>query len=149
MTETSPRVTTQLLSIFDGTVNELLMLYEIKLAPVPIEIILQRPKPGMWEQINFSEMSLGLGNIKSRYSPRMSLARMLARIIISSDWGTPRKLNSFGRDEDLIRAFARALVMPREWLIAMPPAARTPALISMRYEVPEEDVRLRLTELGL
>jgi len=146
---TSQHSPAQLFIIFDSAVKELLAIYDVTTAPVPVETILQHPRAGMWDHINFSEMPIAAGNIKTRFNPRMSLARMLARMIVSSDWGTPRELNSFGRDEELIQAFARALIMPRDWLTAMPTTLQTPLQVSLRYEVPEEDARLRLAELRI
>ncbi len=38
--------------------------------------------------------------------------------------------------------------MPKPMLDRLSPASRTPIAISMRFEVPEEDARLRLLDLG-
>jgi hypothetical protein len=47
-----------------------------------------------------------------------------------------------------MRAFARVIMMPRPMIEALPAVNRTPITVSMRFEVPEDDARLRLEELG-
>src|SRR6266496_5228205 len=72
--------------------SELIRTFEIEDPPVPIEIMLQRPKPDMWEEVNIADLSVGFLKTGGHYSPRMSLARLLARHIIKSDWGNNRGL---------------------------------------------------------
>jgi hypothetical protein len=130
--------------------SELIRTFEIEDPPVPIEIMLQRPKPDMWEEVNIRDLSVGF--IKGgHYSPRMSLARLLARHIIQSDWGDKRDLPTIvkqGKNEDVVKAFARMLVMPLHMIQELNESSRTILTMSMHFEVPEEDVQLRLNELA-
>jgi hypothetical protein len=109
---------------------------------------LQRPKTGMWQQVNLSELSAAFINVRERYSPRMSIARLLVRYICRSAWGTKYQLAQFQTDDAAIRTFARVLLMPGAMIAALSDELRNPISISNRFEVPEEDAQLRLIELG-
>lgn len=130
--------------------SELINTFEIKDPPVPIEIMLQRPKQDMWEEVNIRDLSVGF--IKGgHYSPRMSLARLLARHVIQSDWGDKRGLPLIvkqGKNEDVVKTFARMLIMPLHMILGLNESSRTILTMSMHFEAPEEDVQLRLTEIG-
>ena len=52
------------------------------------------------------------------------------------------------RNEEMLYAFARMIVMPREMVDSLSPAARNATTMSMRFEVPEEDARQRLQDLS-
>jgi hypothetical protein len=132
----------------EKAVSDLMTAFDVTNPPVPVEIMLQRPKAGMWKEVNLSELSTAFINIKQRYSPRMSVSRLLVRMICRCEWGVKRGLAELIKDEDAMRAFARAIMMPHAMLDVLPIASRTPITISMRFEVPEEDARLRLEELG-
>ncbi len=132
----------------EAAVGDLLKAFDVSGPPIPVEIMLQRPKAGMWKEINLAELSTTFINIKQRYSPRMSVGRLLARNICRSDWGATRNVNTIASADESLRAFARAILMPKPMLDRLPHASRTPIAISMRFEVPEEDARLRLLDLG-
>ncbi len=136
------------LEAIERAVSDLMAAFDVSNPPVPVEIMLQRPKAGMWKEVNLSELSTAFINIKQRYSPRMSVSRLLVRMICRCEWGVQRGLADLIKDEDGMRAFARAIMMPHAMLESLPVASRTPITISMRFEVPEEDARLRLEELG-
>jgi hypothetical protein len=127
---------------------ELINTFDINTPPVPIESMLQHPKPDMWEEVDISKLSGGFLNIREYYSPRMSLARLLARHVIISQWGKERGLSEIMRDEDMIYAFARMLIMPASMVNSLSSGARTPSAMSVHFEVPEEDARIRLQELA-
>lgn len=130
--------------------SELIRTFEIEDPPVPIEIMLQRPKPDMWEEVNIADLSVGFLKTGGHYSPRMSLARLLARHIIKSDWGDTRGLPVImkrGKNDEVVNAFGRMLIMPYEMVKALSEGARTPITMSMHFEVPEEDALLRLNEV--
>jgi hypothetical protein len=76
----------------------------------------------------------------------MSLARFLARHIARSPWGEKRGLGEI-EDDGLIHLFARILAMPGELVLEINEASRTPELIGLHFEVPEEDAHLRLQDL--
>jgi hypothetical protein len=138
-----------LFDVIETAVDALMTVFDVPTPPVPVEIMLQRPKSGMWKEVNLSELSTTFINIKQRYSPRMSVARLLARYACASAWGTQYDLAAIGATDDGVRALARAILMPRAMIEGVSTANRTPALISLRFEVPEEDALQRLTDLGL
>ncbi|MBA3872411.1 MAG: hypothetical protein H0X30_25005 [Anaerolineae bacterium] len=130
--------------------SELIHTFEIEDPPVPIEIMLQRPKPDMWEEVNIADLSVGFLKTGGHYSPRMSLTRLLVRHIIKSDWGDSRGLPAImkqGKADEVVNAFGRMLIMPQEMVKALSEGARTPITMSMHFEVPEEDAVLRLKEV--
>jgi len=136
------------LSVIEAAINELMAAFDVNDPPIPIEIMLQRPKAGMWKEVNLSELSTAFINVKQRYSPRMSVARLLARLACRSEWGDRHNLGTVGSTDEGLRALARAVLMPRAMLDRLAPASRTPMAISMRFEVPEDDARQRLIDLG-
>jgi len=128
--------------------RELLEAFEIHTPPVPIESMLQRPKEGMWEEVDINQLSGTFLSIKDQFSPRMSLARLLARHVAGSDWGKARGvLEILRRVEENIRAFARMIVMPADIVRGLSSGARNPTIMSLQFEVPEDDARQRLDEL--
>ncbi|MCS6870145.1 MAG: hypothetical protein RML95_06050 [Anaerolineae bacterium] len=139
----------EILALFERAVADLLSAFDVERPPVPVELILQRPRPTMWREVNLSELSLSFISTEHPFSPRMSIARLLARRMCRCDWGAERGLAAFAEDEEALRALARAIVMPRRMLEEMPNAQRTLLNISLRFETPEKDAALRLSELGL
>jgi 16S rRNA (guanine966-N2)-methyltransferase len=127
--------------------QELMDAFKIVAPPIPIESMLQRPAEEMWEEVDISQLSSSFLNISQSYSPRMSLARLLARHVVNCPWGAERELTGLDRDENKLYRFARMLVMPASMVIQLTPTARTPHLVSVHFEVPETDAQLRLQEL--
>ncbi len=130
--------------------SELIHTFEIEDPPVPIEIMLQRPKPDMWVDVDMKNMSVSFLKTGGHYSPRMSLVRMLARHTILCEWGEKRGLPTImkqGKNEEVVKIFGRMLVMPIEMIRALSEGARTPMTMSMHFEVPEEEAQLRLSEV--
>ncbi len=139
------------LSQLEDIAAELIHTFEINSPPVPIEIMLQRPKPDMWSEVDITELSVGFLRTGGHFSPRMSLARLLARHIIQSEWGESRGLRDLlkqDKNEEMLKAFARMLIMPTSMVKALSLNARTAPTLSVHFEVPEEDARLRLQELA-
>lgn len=128
--------------------TEVIATFDIKSPPIPIESMLQHPKPDMWQEVDIAKLSGGFLSVKEIYSPRMSLARLLARHIASSEWGQTHQLRELVKDEEQIYAFARMLIMPMGMVKALSTGARAPTTMSFHFEVPEEDARLRLIELA-
>jgi hypothetical protein len=136
----------------EAVASELIESFEITSPPIPIEIMLQRPKPDMWHEVDITELSVGFLRAGGHFSPRMSLARLLARHVIQSEWGEQRGLREHfkdDRDESLLRAFARMLIMPAGMVRMLSESARTPLTMSIHFEVPEDDARQRIKELNL
>src|SRR5258706_10147663 len=136
------------LGMIEVAIVDLMNAFDVTEPPIPVEIMLQRPKAGMWKEVNLSELSTAFINIKQRYSPRMSVARLLARCACRSEWGDTRKLAAIGSTDDGLRTLARAILMPQTMLDRLPASSRTPIAVSMRFEVPEADARQRLIDLG-
>ncbi len=132
----------------ESIATEVIETFDIKAPPIPIESMLQHPKPDMWQEVDIAKLSGGFLSVKDIYSPRMSLARLLARHIASSEWGKTHELREIVKNEDQIYAFARMLIMPMEMVKALSSGARAPTTMSFHFEVPEEDARLRLIELA-
>jgi hypothetical protein len=135
----------------EGLIRSLLELYEITAPPIPLEKMLQTARPGLWETFDLSEVSVGFfspTNFTNPYAPRVSLARMIGRKLLESDWGKERALPDRIRDDGDIHKLARILMMPRHMIEALPLANRTPEVLSDYFEVPKSDVELRLTDLA-
>jgi len=131
----------------EAAVEELLTIFEIDTPPVPIEIMLQNPRANMWREVDVTQLSGSFLKLDDAYSPRMSMARLLARHIVFSPWGQQRGLDAIGSDEDAIRALARILIMPRSMVQNVSTASRTVATMRLHFEVPENDASLRLQDL--
>ncbi|MEO1442610.1 MAG: hypothetical protein AAFV33_19565, partial [Chloroflexota bacterium] len=84
-----------------------------------------------------------------QYSPRMSMARLLARHVVYSAWGADHNVGHLKEDTDGIRAFARMIIMPQTMVQELSTGARTPTTMRLHFEVPEDDARKRLEELAL
>ncbi|GAB4508546.1 MAG: hypothetical protein OHK0046_01300 [Anaerolineae bacterium] len=120
--------------------------------PVPIESMLQTSRSGLWEYLDVSQLSGTFMKFTHMYSPRMSLARMLARMLVTTEWGKTYGIAALFKDDEddeAVYRFARMLVMPQTMMRDLSEAARTPSAISTRFEVPDEDARIRLQELDL
>lgn len=144
MSQLAPEVADTL----ENAVKDLLAAFDVNTSPIPVELMLQRPKAGMWKEVNLSELSTSFINVRQRYSPRMSVGRLLARFICRSDWGDRHQLKGFAENDEMIRALARAILIPKNMLDLIPPASRSTMAVSMRFEVPEDDARQRLLDLG-
>jgi hypothetical protein len=139
----------ELLMTMDNVVEEILQAYDVDRPPIPVELMLQRPRADTWAEIDLTEMSVSFLSLADRYAPRMSAVRLLARNIIRSEWGKERGLGSFATESNLINMFARAIIMPRRLLEPMEKEALNPTTISLRFEVPEEDAQERLKDLNV
>jgi hypothetical protein len=128
--------------------SEVITTFEIKAPPIPIESMLQHPKADMWEELNPNQLTSGFLVSKSPYARRMSLVRYLARHVMDSEWGKNRGLDQFIQTSENIREFARMLVMPLSMVKALSQDARTPAVMSHYFEVPEEDAEQRLIDIA-
>ncbi len=131
----------------EAIASEVIRAFNISAPPIPIESMLHRPVNQMWEELDINQLSGSFLSIKDRYSPRMSLARLLARHIASSPWGKERGLAALLQSEEDIQSFARMLIMPAEMVEALTSSMRNPSTVGLHFEVPEEDALLRLQEL--
>jgi hypothetical protein len=130
-------------------VNALLERYQIAAPPVPIERMLKQPYDDLWEA-HPSQISFILGHGLYRYAPRLAEARLLYRMLsdsptareagLDTPWPVPRRA---------IKYFARCLLMPEDWIRALPQPDRTPDAVSEIFQVTSYDAIIRLAELGL
>jgi hypothetical protein len=130
-------------------VNALLERYQVSAPPVPIEQMLKHPIGGLWEP-HPSQISFILGHGLYRYAPRLAEARLLYRMLsdspaaraggLDAPWPVPRRV---------VKYFARCLLMPEEWIRALPQPDRTPDAVSEIFQVTSYDAIIRLAELGL
>ncbi len=127
--------------------EELLAEFNITSPPIPIESILQHPKPGMWEELDMSQISGGFFQVTANYSPRMSMARLLVRQLARCPWGIERGLDAIKKDQTAQHVFARMLVMPKAMITQLEAKSQTPETISQHFEVPDDEARQRLEEL--
>lgn len=132
----------------ENITEEICEAFEVYAPPVPIELMLQKPPDGMWEEIDVTQLSGSFLSISERYSPRMSLSRLLARQIAASDWGKERNIDQILGNQEALNAFARMLLMPRDMVEGLTSNMRNPQTMSMHFEVPESDARERLFELS-
>jgi hypothetical protein len=129
--------------------KELLDTFDVKTPPIPIESMLAYPKDGMWEEVDITQLSGTFLSLSDRFTPRMSFARLLARQVATCPWGKDRGiLNIFKQNEELIHTFARMIIMPADMVTALSSGALNPTAMSMKFEVPEDDARLRLKDLS-
>lgn len=127
--------------------QEICEIFEVYAAPVPIETMLTAPPSELWDDLDVTQLSGSFLSMKERFSPRMSLARLLARHIAGSKWGQQRGLSAILNDEDMISLFARMLIMPADMVHGLTSSARNPRSISLHFEVPESEARQRLIDL--
>jgi len=132
----------------ENITEEICESFEVYAPPVPVELMLQKPPVGMWEEIDVTRLSGSFLSVAERYSPRMSLSRLLARHIAASDWGKERGIDAILGNEKVLNAFARMLLMPREMVNGLTSNMKNPQTMSMHFEVPESDARQRLLELA-
>jgi hypothetical protein len=130
-------------------VNALLERYHITEPPVPIEHMLKQPADGLWEP-HPSQISFILGHGIYRYAPRLAEARLLYRMLSDSPTAREGGLDTpWPVSRRAIKYFARCLLMPEEWIRALPQPDRTPDAVSEIFQVTTYDAIIRLAELGL
>lgn len=137
-----------LLRQLEAHTAELLAAFGITAPPVPVETMLQKPLPGMWDEVDVAQLSGTFLSLRTQYSPRMSMARLLARHVAVCPWGKERDLLPVLKNDELLRAFARMLLMPASLIERLSSGARNPTIMSIHFEVPEDDARQRLQELA-
>lgn len=132
----------------EALAQELCDTFEIYAPPVPVELMLRQPKENMWDEVDPSQLSGTFMNLSERFSPRMSLARLLVRHITMSEWGKQHNLPAVIVDKESINNFARKILMPREMVEGLTASMRNPTTMSTHFEVPESDAEERLLEMS-
>jgi hypothetical protein len=131
----------------EAVVQEICGIFDVYAPPIPVELMLQKPPADLWDEVDVSQLSGSFLSIKERYSPRMSMARLLSRHIAGSVWGADRDVNVILTDGEAINRFARMIIMPEDMVTALTSSKRNPKAMSLHFEVPEDDARQRLLEL--
>ncbi|MBI5564206.1 MAG: ImmA/IrrE family metallo-endopeptidase [Chloroflexi bacterium] len=129
--------------------QRLLDHYRVTLPPVPIDEMLRQPVSNLWDT-NPEKVSSIIGHGLYRYAPRLAAARLLYRYISDSAGARAAGFDApwpAARRE--VKYFARCLLMPEDWIRALPEADRTPDVISEKFQVTSFDALIRLAELGL
>jgi hypothetical protein len=111
--------------------------------------MIDRPREGLWERADLSELTSSFVIMSDRFSPRISVARLLARHIARSEWGVARGLHGIFADKALVNRFARAILMPRGMMEQALQTHQSEVALVNRFEVPADDFKIRLDELGL
>ena len=133
----------------DAAVTTFLSLHDVEQPPVPIEDILRNPVAEMW-QPDLVDLSHQSFDATDRYSVRPTIARVVARYVGDTRWAREQGVaGDAGFTADEARYFARALLMPRAWIGALPASERTSASVRLRFHVPIADATERLAELEL
>ena len=133
----------------ERTATELVTEYGIKLAPVPLESILQHPLPNMWQTVNLNTSRPVLQAVQVPFGTRMTLAQLLARLLIESPWGEQRGLATLRGQSAAVHTFGRAILIPRILMMALPAEVMHAQMISRLYEAPVSEAATRLSELGV
>ena len=130
-------------------VDALLERYQITEPPVPIERMLKQPIGDLWEP-HPSQISFILGHGMYRHAPRLAEARLLYRMLSDSVSARQSGLDTpWPASRRAIKYFARCLLMPEDWVRALPEPDRTPDVVGEIFQVTSYDAIIRLAELGL
>ncbi len=127
----------------------LLARYQVREPPVPVERMVAEPSLDLWD-VDASDLSSTIGHGLYRYAPRMAQARLLYRAICDSESARSHGLAvPWPASRHEIKYFSRCLLMPEDWVRALPVSERIPDKLSEKFQVPPFDVVTRLAELGL
>jgi hypothetical protein len=141
----SPETRTHL----DQLADLLLERYQVTAPPVPISLMLKQPLDQLWDT-QYDQISFSLGHGIYEHAPRLAEARLLYRSLADNEAAAQAGFVApwpvSGR---AIKYFARSLLMPADWIRALPTADRTPDVIGEKFQVPPYDAIVRLAELGL
>src|SRR5512143_3807970 len=147
--ETTSAIPPETRARINRLVNTLLERYQVTKPPVPIERMLKQPTGDLWEA-HPSQISFILGHGSYRYAPRLAAARLLYRMLSDSVPARQAGLDTpWPASRRAIKYFARCLLMPEDWIRALPPPDRTPDAVSEIFQVTTYDAIIRLAELGL
>lgn len=122
--------------------------YGIMTGPIPVDDLLNKPLPGMWEKVDLSQLTLSFSVRGDRYAPRVSIAKLLVRQLIGSNWGVQHQLPELiNSDNERLLMFTRMILMPRVLLNKIPHGRWHPVEIASDFLVPEDDAEARLALL--
>lgn len=132
----------------EDAADALIAAFDITTPPVPIDTMMMTPRAGMWPKIDLSQLTLSFTARGDRFAPRISIARLIVRHLIQTEWGQAHNLHQLiGDDPSRIIDFGRMVLMPRALLNQMTDKDQTPINVSMAFMVPEDDAEARLNLL--
>ena len=147
--EKDPAISPQTRLLILRLAATLLDRYQVHAPPVPIERMLTDPLLDLLET-NPRKISSGVGHGIYRYSPRLAQARLLYRTLSDSSAARQAGLDApWPASRREVKYFARCLLMPEDWIRALPAADRLPETIGEKFQVPAFEAIIRLTELDL
>lgn len=129
----------------ESIADELIAAFDVATPPVPIDTMMMTPRPGMWPKIDLSQLTLSFTSRGDRFAPRISIARLVVRQLVYTEWGKAHRLPELvGDDPTAIAEFGRIILMPQSLIDKMPPREQNPIGVAMSFMVPEDDAELRL-----
>jgi hypothetical protein len=129
----------------EDAADALIAAFDVITPPVPIDTMMVTPRPGMWPKIDLSQLTLSFTSRGDRFAPRISVARLVVRQLVYTDWGKQNRLPELvGDDPSKIIDFGRMILMPRSLIDKMPAKEQTPIGVAMSFMVPEDDAEARL-----
>ena len=107
--------------------------------------MMMTPRPGMWPKIDLNQLTLSFTARGDRFAPRISIARLVVRQLVHTEWGKAHDLPDLvGDDPTRIAEFGRMVLMPLCLIEKLPVKEQTPINIAMTFMVPEDDAEARL-----
>ena len=147
--ENEPVISPQTRLLIHRLAAVLLDRYQVHAPPVPIERMLTDPLLELCET-NPRKISSGVGHGLYRYSSRMAQARLLYRTLSDSSAAREAGLDApWPASRREVKYFSRCLLMPEDWICALPETDRVPEIIGEKFQVPDFEAIIRLTELDL
>lgn len=129
----------------ESAADALVTAFDVKTPPVPIDTMMMTPRPGMWPKIDLSQLTLSFTARGDRFAPRISIARLVVRQLVYTDWGKEHKLPELIGDNPVtIADFGRMVLMPLSLVDQLPPKEQTAIGVAMTFMVPEDDAEARL-----
>ncbi|MFZ2879789.1 MAG: hypothetical protein WA009_09665, partial [Phototrophicaceae bacterium] len=96
----------------EAAADALIVEFGVTSPPVPIDTIMMTPKPGMWPKIDLGQLTLSFTSRGDRFAPRISIARLVVRQVVHTEWGIQHKLPDLvGYEPDRIADYARMVLM--------------------------------------
>lgn len=129
----------------ESAADALIAAFDVTSPPVPIDTMMITPRPGMWPKIDLSQLTLSFTSRGDRFAPRISIARLVVRQLVYTDWGKVHRLPELvGDDPTRIAEFGRMVLMPLSLIEKLPAKEQTPIGVAMTFMVPEDDAEARL-----
>jgi hypothetical protein len=125
--------------------DALVALFEITEPPVPVEMMMNNPRPGLWTHTDFSQLTFSFAIRGDRHAPRISMARMIVRLMIDTEFGRKYRLPELiGISPERITEMARLILVPDILLNHLPQSEHNAIAVAMTFMIPEDDAEARL-----